>query len=450
MVQDMTEQAIDFLGWLPMSDRLRGSLLRAQEEASESRAAEISIEHLLRAFDEDVDVNVYLARCGVEQGLTRPDEPSAEGDALGGRGDFVGAADNWGGRASESYGDGYADRVSDGSYSSGFGGGYGAASTRAAPRPSRELRRLMAKASLAAETLGRDEVSSDLALQALALDADAAAGRRISAALPAAERARIAEEIGEIAPRRAQSGAEDFAAAPTAPRLGGEAAFKELSARIEALLMTLHGELQKDMRYRIANDLAAFMTQARPGEEALQNSALPILHATRAELERDPHYAALERVRSTLRAVRAEEGRIRAALGGLAREGRLEPGGALANAAASLVELPAPDAFDAEKDSERSGHELEFAEARPFAGPSLPGPALVHAARAGASPWEGLASECSAEVADAEDEDRLDLTSPSASMAVEQEEQASAPIFGRVFRSVRPGSMFSRRRSGAA
>lgn len=429
-----------------MSERLRVSLERAFDAAAEARAAEVAIEHLLLAFDEDVDVNVYLAGCGVGRGEmtalfdatpveTRVDSaaPSASPASWGAEGEN--RAGRW--ESDEGpYGSRYAS-----SAPGGYGGGYAASAGAAARlKPSRALRRLMAMVSQTAEKLGREAVASELVVQVLALDEATAEGRRLAALLPEAERARLAESFGGTGLGIAGAGAAAS---------GGETSFKTLASQIESLLMTLHGELQKDMRYRIANDLAAFMTQTRPGEEALQASARPILHATRAELERDPHFLALEHVRGVLRTVRMEENQIRAALGGLMREGRLEAGGALAEAAAKLVSLPATESVEPQDRPEL--HEPQFSDEASEAR-SLGGLAIVHAAREGASPWDSLTGvgQGAEPILDEAPLDEEARASADEADLGDVTSNAPKPILNRVLRVVRPGSVFSRRRSGAA
>ena len=446
----MTEQAIELLGWMPISERLKATLERTFAGVASAGRDEATLEHLLAALLEDVDANVYLAGCGVDRDKIREHCLAAVGEAAApalatGRNGAAPQAvetrrNGFGGEDDEAApigGDAYFFSRSSRSaaageeharpiaYHDGYAGGsnYAASATRRSrATPSRAVRRLMARASEMAERSGSDVVGGELVAQAVALDGGTETGRLLQRLLPGRELAKL-RAVHEPERRAAEECAAEAKRKKTTPPK--EAAFEALVKRVEELLHTLHRELQKDVRYRIANDLSAFLSN-RQGDAGgyaggeLKNSALPILHATRAELDRDPQFRALERMRVALRAIRGEESEVRRALAELMRHGLLEQEGALTKAVRALVKLPAPQAAEADRsEATLSAAAVDPAEAVETASPetvTIPAP----------------------------------LPAPAPAEAVEATPSAT-PILNRVLGSVRPASqMFSRRRSGPA
>lgn len=210
---------------------------------------------------------------------------------------------------------------------------------------SRALRKLMARASEFTERLKREETSSDIVVRAMADDAGSEIGRLL--------RGMLAPE--DIAPPK-PAGLPVATKQPEASEKkkekekAAEPAFSAIVAQSETLLRVLQGELQKDMRYRIANDLAAFVTSREPSElvtgdgQNLGESALPILRATRNELLRDPQFRAFEQVRASLKTIRQEQDLVRDALRRLESSGLLEREKPLLKSVLGLVALSATEA----------------------------------------------------------------------------------------------------------
>ncbi len=67
----MSEYDTGLLGWLPLNDRLNDSMQRAFGAAMKAGKDEVGIEHLLAAFLEDIDANIYFAQRDVDRGELR-------------------------------------------------------------------------------------------------------------------------------------------------------------------------------------------------------------------------------------------------------------------------------------------------------------------------------------------------------------------------------------------
>ncbi|MCI4664359.1 MAG: hypothetical protein MRY74_06520 [Neomegalonema sp.] len=217
------------------------------------------------------------------------------------------------------------------------------------PAPSRGLRRLMAQASELAELAGADEVNSELAVRAIALDETSDAGQALRAQLSEKERLSLrpktAHELEAEASRARQTAEMARIAKQAQNAVASEPAFASIVNRSENVMTLLQDELQKDRRYRIANDLAAFVTSREPEELMtgegvnLGESALPILRATRDELLRDPQFRAFEQVRTSLKIIKGEQAQVHHALALLTADNAQ-----LSKAVHSLIVLQRPAA----------------------------------------------------------------------------------------------------------
>ena len=428
---------IELLGWLPATERLKASLERAftaaaQAGQGEAEQREVEIEHILAAFLEDIDANVYLATRNVDREELRkfcisqigeagmpaadtalpdtalpqedktknesvatpstagteaiehptPSQPAeqsaypasspqtAYASSTSQPSSYTGTSTEHsshhnrdtptqgysGGATSPSTNNSYSynrDSWSHSALSSPYhrpktygdthsassvrsSSAFGAHSTSSAyaqpantstikatnaytsvnPKPSAALRRMMAQASDLTEAEGRDEIDSETVVRAIAVDTETNSGRFLRGYLKI-------RDIGEasIGRKAADARAEEIAAAHAAAEQAAQQArhsqtaaeqqpaFDVIVKRSETIMQLLQRELQKDIRYRLANDLTDFLSARETGAlvahegSHLRNSAHPILHAAESELRSDPNFQAHEQLRNTLRAI---------------------------------------------------------------------------------------------------------------------------------------------------
>lgn len=391
---------LDQLGWIPAGKRLAATLKLAADAASRESADEISVEHVLAALLENVDaarffathgadVEAVRAHCGVADEAAEPEpepepipEPASAAAPAPTRWDAGSSIDTgYGASADGARRDGFGGDASydaarrgyanGGGESYGASGGYGARDPWAQPtaraygadyatparaasapaaraKPSRDLRRLMARASDLAEQEGRSELMGDVVIRAITADADGATGALLRRLVPKDKQVQHPKERLVLA---AQAEAAERQKVKSASKAAvEEPAYAALIKRSDAFLKALHSELQKDLRYRVANDLMKLMRDRDPNAmitregENLGEAALPIVHATRAELQRDPHFRAYEQVRVSLQNIRTEHDYVCRALARLVADGLLPDGASLGKAARALIDLDAVSA----------------------------------------------------------------------------------------------------------
>lgn len=183
---------------------------------------------------------------------------------------------------------------------------------RPAPTPHPALRRLIARTCELAERLERAEIDGELVLRAASLDDGTDIGRLLQRLLPAKD---LAKERALAAPKPAAPTAPSQEPAGKAekapkPKLPADPAFATLLKSADALVSAIQTALQDNVRYRLANDLRAYIAERDPATvdgAALGAAANPILRAARDDLLRDPEYRAFETARATLREVKRQQ-----------------------------------------------------------------------------------------------------------------------------------------------
>ncbi|MEO1608179.1 MAG: hypothetical protein AAFR90_02335 [Pseudomonadota bacterium] len=398
----VSQYNIELLGWLPIKDRLKASLERAFTAAAKANQATVEIEHLLAAFLEDIDANVYFAKRGIEpeelrkfcinrigmpamrelvdasthanaktqDEIEKIDTSSQEaiGFSPAPYNNGAGSAPPQNAYPQDAY-NGYENQSQNytatlnsnrtaGSNNFSYNAytrdswsnpsaspsslhrhtayaGAPASSTRSSssfapalpassaqqmasvtvhPKPSPALRRVMAQASDFAERDGLDLIDSETAIKAIAVDAETSSGIFLRSYLKAKEigSASIGHQAAKErdAERAAAREALDQALlkAKINKSAPDQSAFDNVIKHAEKVLQLLQQELQKDMRYRLANDLSDFLTSRDTNALVTHDSAHlgraahPILRMAEAELRTNPSFQAHEQLHNTLQA----------------------------------------------------------------------------------------------------------------------------------------------------
>lgn len=396
----VSQYNIELLGWLPIKDRLKTSLERAFTAAARANQETVEIEHLLAAFLEDIDANVYFATRKVDReelrkfcisriGMSAMHEavdygahanaktqaeiekinaaPQASQDSNG-----FSPASSYNGAAAappqgayngyENHSQNYNATLNNNRTAGGNSFAYNAytrdswsnpsasssslhrhiayagapagsalssssfppalpassaqqmASVTVHLRPSSALRRVMAQASDFAERDGLDLIDSETVIKAIAVDVETSSGNFLRGYLKAKEigSASIGRQAAKERDAEQAAAREALDQALLKAKINKSApdqpAFDIVIKHAEEVMQLLQRELQKDMRYRLANDLSDFLT-SRDTNALVTNdgahlgrAAHPILCMAESELRTNPSFQAHEQLHNTLRA----------------------------------------------------------------------------------------------------------------------------------------------------
>lgn len=246
----------------------------------------------------------------------------------------------------------------------------------AGPEPSRELRRMMARASEMAELDQRDVVTSEIVVRAIASDPSTRSGRHLRLLLGAPEpeakakadqKQQSARTPAEAEPADQKSKAEqqakgreqkDKPAEPLPP------AFDLLRARASRLQKLLERDLQRDYRYRLANDLETFVENrsrtGHAGRDAYRviSTALEVVVNAKGELSVDPTYRAFQQMLATSSAMLANQAQLRDEFMRLLAAKGYKDDHEIVRALRDLIDVPElPDPADFEPLSPSAGPE---------------------------------------------------------------------------------------------